>query len=261
MQRSKAMTVRSRKWVEPREKEKKDWVRYSARAMVLRGDSRSASILGATVEVTSSTSMREKLQRKKYMGEWGWGSRPVRVTIARFPRTVSMYISRMKANRTDWNSCRWENPRRTTPWWRWGYSRHLMPLLWTACETLGSLIEKWPPASLLTLLSDGWPGFPSRLACMHSQIQRPGAFPRAEGPKGQGTDWLCRTELGIGHLHSTIWYSCLENGMDRGAWQAAVQGVTKSQTQLTTAHIHITITPKHLLFCLLLIHYFIQHIF
>ena len=133
-----------------------------------------------------------------------------------------------------------------------------MPLLWTACETLGSLIEKWPPASLLTLLSDGWPGFPSRLACMHSQIQRPGAFPRAEGPKGQGTDWLCRTELGIGHLHSTIWYSCLENCIDRGAWQAAVQGVTKSQTQLTTAHIHITITPKHLLFCLLLIHYFIQ---
>ena len=26
-------------------------------------------------------------------------------------------------------------------------------------------------------------------------------------------------------------YSCLENPMDRGAWQAAVHGVTKSQTQ------------------------------
>ena len=25
-------------------------------------------------------------------------------------------------------------------------------------------------------------------------------------------------------------YSCLENSMDRGAWQAAVQGVSKSQT-------------------------------
>ena len=25
-------------------------------------------------------------------------------------------------------------------------------------------------------------------------------------------------------------YSCLENSMDRGAWQATVQGVTKSQT-------------------------------
>ena len=28
-------------------------------------------------------------------------------------------------------------------------------------------------------------------------------------------------------------YSCLENSMDRGAWQAAVYGVTESQTQLS----------------------------
>ena len=28
-------------------------------------------------------------------------------------------------------------------------------------------------------------------------------------------------------------YSCLENSMVRGAWWAAVQGVTKSQTQLS----------------------------
>ena len=27
-------------------------------------------------------------------------------------------------------------------------------------------------------------------------------------------------------------YSCLENPMDRGAWWATVQGVTKSQTRL-----------------------------
>ena len=27
-------------------------------------------------------------------------------------------------------------------------------------------------------------------------------------------------------------YSCLENSMDRGAWQATVHGVAKSQTQL-----------------------------
>ena len=29
-----------------------------------------------------------------------------------------------------------------------------------------------------------------------------------------------------------LWYSCLENPMDRGAWQATDHGVTKSQTQL-----------------------------
>ena len=28
-------------------------------------------------------------------------------------------------------------------------------------------------------------------------------------------------------------YSCLENPMDRGAWQAAVCGVAKSRTQLS----------------------------
>ena len=32
-------------------------------------------------------------------------------------------------------------------------------------------------------------------------------------------------------------YSGLENSMDRGAWQATVHGVTKSQTQLTAEHI------------------------
>ena len=28
-------------------------------------------------------------------------------------------------------------------------------------------------------------------------------------------------------------YFCLENPMDRGAWQATIHGVTKSQTQMT----------------------------
>ena len=28
-----------------------------------------------------------------------------------------------------------------------------------------------------------------------------------------------------------LWYSCLENSMDRGGWQVIVHGVAKSQTQ------------------------------
>ena len=32
---------------------------------------------------------------------------------------------------------------------------------------------------------------------------------------------------------NTLQYSCLENPMDRGVWQAAVHGVSKSQTQLS----------------------------
>ena len=34
-------------------------------------------------------------------------------------------------------------------------------------------------------------------------------------------------------------YSCLENSMDRGAWQATVCGVSKSQTQLSDFHFHL----------------------
>ena len=37
---------------------------------------------------------------------------------------------------------------------------------------------------------------------------------------------------GGGH-GNPLQYFCLENPMDRGAWQATVHGVTKSQTQLS----------------------------
>ena len=40
-------------------------------------------------------------------------------------------------------------------------------------------------------------------------------------------------------------YSCLENSMDRGDWQATVLGATKSQTRLS-AHTH-THTHTHTL--------------
>ena len=33
-------------------------------------------------------------------------------------------------------------------------------------------------------------------------------------------------------------YSCLENSMDRGAWQATVHGVANSQTGLSNTHTH-----------------------
>ena len=35
---------------------------------------------------------------------------------------------------------------------------------------------------------------------------------------------------------SPLQYSCLENPMDRGAWRAAVPGVTKSRHNLATEH-------------------------
>ena len=43
---------------------------------------------------------------------------------------------------------------------------------------------------------------------------------------------------GIGN-GNPLQYSCLENSMNRGAWWATVQGVTKSQTRLSKEHFHI----------------------
>ena len=42
---------------------------------------------------------------------------------------------------------------------------------------------------------------------------------------------------GGGH-GNPLQYSCLENPMDRGAWQATVHGVAKSQTRLKQLSMH-----------------------
>ena len=43
---------------------------------------------------------------------------------------------------------------------------------------------------------------------------------------------------GVGSGHP-FWYSCLENSVDRGAWQATVCGAVKSQTKLSVhRHTH-----------------------
>ena len=52
---------------------------------------------------------------------------------------------------------------------------------------------------------------------------------------------------GGGH-RNPLQYSCLENPMDRGAWQATVHRVTKSQSQLKqrSMHAHYSQTSFHL---------------
>ena len=44
-----------------------------------------------------------------------------------------------------------------------------------------------------------------------------------------------RRSLGGGH-GNPLWYSCLENLMDRGAWQATIHRVSKSDTTEMTEH-------------------------
>ena len=47
-----------------------------------------------------------------------------------------------------------------------------------------------------------------------------------------------------GRNGNRLQYPCLENPMDRGAWRATVQGVTKSRTQLST-HTQRDTTTKY----------------
>jgi len=49
---------------------------------------------------------------------------------------------------------------------------------------------------------------------------------------------------GLGNLPggghgNPLQYSCLENSMDRGAWQATVRGVAKSRTRLKQLSMHV----------------------
>ena len=48
-------------------------------------------------------------------------------------------------------------------------------------------------------------------------------------PKGRRTGGRINLECGEGNGNS-LQSSCLENAMDRGAWQATVHGVTKSRS-------------------------------
>ena len=52
--------------------------------------------------------------------------------------------------------------------------------------------------------------------------------------------------LGVGNSNP-FQYSCLENSMNSGAWWAVVQGVTKSQTQLSM-HMHTSAMPHKVRF-------------
>ena len=52
-----------------------------------------------------------------------------------------------------------------------------------------------------------------------------GSIPGLERSSGEGNGYL-------------VQYSCLENFMDRGDWQAIVHGVAKSLTQLSNEHTH-----------------------
>ena len=58
-------------------------------------------ILGTVVEM-KPMSAKERLERKKYMGVWRWGSEVTAWMMSRFPSTVTRYMDR---NRTQSKGC------------------------------------------------------------------------------------------------------------------------------------------------------------
>ena len=61
--------------------------------------------------------------------------------------------------------------------------------------------------------------------------------PPANARDTRNLDLIPRLERAPGVGNSNPFqYSCLENSMDRGAWEAIVHGVEKSWTQLSTVH-------------------------
>ena len=77
------------------------------------------------------------------------------------------------------------------------------------------------------------------LSLISHQISAPGDFPGGSDGKGSarnGGDLGWIPGLGRspgGGRGNPLQYSCLENPMDRGAWQATVHGVSKSLTWLS----------------------------
>ena len=56
--------------------------------------------------------------------------------------------------------------------------------------------------------------------------------------------------LGGGH-GNPLWYSCLENPLDRGAWRATIHVVAKSRIRLSNlGHMHALVPPAHGSLCL-----------
>ena len=69
-------------------------------------------------------------------------------------------------------------------------------------------------------------GFPGgtvvkNLPANAGNLRDTGSVPRSRRSQGGGNG-------------NPLQYSCMENPMDRGAWQATVHGVTKSQTRPST---------------------------
>ena len=84
------------------------------------------SILG-TVVVLKQRSVKDRWERKKYMGVWRWESEPMASMMSRLPSAVTRYMVRNRPKRRGCCSGSYERPRRrnsaTSVWF-------LVSMLW-----------------------------------------------------------------------------------------------------------------------------------
>ena len=87
------------------------------------------------------------------------------------------------------------------------------------CECICTEYRKYVISFIQCIASKG---FPSGSDCKASVCNAgdPGLIPGLGRSPGEGNG-------------SPLQYSCLENAMDRGAWQVTIHGVAKSQTRLS----------------------------
>jgi hypothetical protein len=72
---------------------------------------RFTSIFGIVV-VTKQMSLKDRLERKKYIGVWKWESQLTARTISRLPRMLTRYMDRNRMNMENCNSGFSVSPRR-----------------------------------------------------------------------------------------------------------------------------------------------------
>ena len=112
-----------------------------------------------------------------------------------------------------------ENPRDVGAWWAaiYGVAQSQTQLKWLSSSS-SNLVYRASQMSLMV----------KNLPANAGDIRDVGSIPGLGRSPGRGHG-------------NPLQYSCLENPMDRGAWQATVLGVTKSQTWLKQLCMHTSL--------------------
>ena len=106
---------------------------------------------------------------------------------------------------------------------RWRSGKESESEVAQSCPTLSNPVDCSPPGSSIR-------------GILQSRILKPRATARDSGATGSIPGLGRFPGGGHGNL---LQYSLLENPMDRGAWQVADHGVTKSRTQLKQLSMHL----------------------